>query len=165
MSRSQNSRLPNGRNSARFVRIRQRQAEGRRRSALSAKAAETVLPPLRDLVRRFAATRGGCPPRRAQRGATTFRIRRFSIDRKPIGMTQSGRAYIIEVDHRQAGVLARERRGYVFFPAMKELARLERSRFASPQAAERAVRELFKKRQTQPWARAPLPSAGDAPHQ
>jgi hypothetical protein len=58
-------------------------------------------------------------------------------------MTQ---AYIIEIESRTAGIVARDERGYRFFSSDRTFDGLEGREFRSARDAERAARTLFQQR-------------------
>ncbi|MBR1125965.1 hypothetical protein JQ628_30880 [Bradyrhizobium lablabi] len=58
-------------------------------------------------------------------------------------MTQ---AYIIEIDSRTAGIVARNERAFRFFSSDRAFDRLEGREFASARDAERAAKALLRER-------------------
>lgn len=58
-------------------------------------------------------------------------------------MTQ---AYIIEIENRTAGIVARDQRGYRFFSSDRAFDGLEGREFNSARDAERAARTLLQQR-------------------
>lgn len=58
-------------------------------------------------------------------------------------MTQ---AYIIEIESRTAGIVAKDERGYRFFSSDRAFDGLEGREFGSARAAERAARALLQQR-------------------
>lgn len=50
--------------------------------------------------------------------------------------------YVIEIGGRSLGLLVAEDNGYTFFAANADARSLDRKRFASPEAAERALHAL-----------------------
>ena len=62
-------------------------------------------------------------------------------------MTQ---AYIIEIESRVAGIVARDERGYRFFSSDRAFDGLEGREFRSPRLAERTARTLLEQRRHLP---------------
>jgi len=56
------------------------------------------------------------------------------------------KAFIIEVEDRTAGIVAKDGRGYRFFSAERIFDRLEGREFGSARDAERAARALLRER-------------------
>ena len=55
-------------------------------------------------------------------------------------------AYIIEIENRTAGIVARDQRGYRFFASDRDFDQLEGRAFANARNAERAARALLRQR-------------------
>ncbi|MGQ0684062.1 hypothetical protein [Bradyrhizobium sp.] len=55
-------------------------------------------------------------------------------------------AYIIEIESRTAGIVAREERGFRFFSSERAFDSLEGRQFRSARDAERAARALLRER-------------------
>jgi hypothetical protein len=68
-------------------------------------------------------------------------------------------AYIIEIDDRTAGIIARDQRGYRFFASDRNFDGLEGREFRNARDAERAARALLRQRGPAPTHASPA-SAG-----
>lgn len=68
-------------------------------------------------------------------------------------------AYIIEIDDRTAGIIAKDQRGYRFFASDRSFDGLEGREFRNARDAERAARALLRQRD-HASNYAPLVSAG-----
>jgi hypothetical protein len=68
-------------------------------------------------------------------------------------------AYIIEIDDRTAGIIARDQRGYRFYASDRNFDGLEGREFRNARDAERAARALLRQR-SQTHTHASLASAG-----
>ena len=85
-----------------------------------------------------------------RRLSLTFLFKQIVITRQDTGssgeravMTQ---AYIIEIESRTAGIVARDERGYRFFSSDRTFDGLEGREFRSARDAERAARALLQQR-------------------
>jgi hypothetical protein len=68
------------------------------------------------------------------------------------------KAFIIEIESRTAGLVAKDERGYCFFSAERVFDSLEGQRFRSARDAERAARAVLRAKEPQANSGAGFPS-------